>query len=197
MQAQKAEGWNLVLVKQAEEQERTIQVLRGQLEELVEKDCNDTKIQKVVASQGEQIKSYKQAIKALEVEISQIQSSWVSPEKYKADLSQLKDLQVSARQMKEEAARKRDLIATLKSQKENLEKQSTLLASEQQSLKEEVARLTKQIKGTHTAQQDKKQLKHELEQAKARYAEQATEFNILTDKVKYLKQELARKDSVI
>jgi hypothetical protein len=49
--AAKTEGWNLVLVKQNAEQEKNISELRNELNDLIEKDCNDAKLQKMIQNQ--------------------------------------------------------------------------------------------------------------------------------------------------
>lgn len=61
--------------------------------------------------------------------------------------------------MKEEASRKRDLIQNFKTQKEALEKEKKEAVSELQSLKEDNAKLSKQIKASSQAQTSMKQIK--------------------------------------
>ena len=46
--AAKTEGWNLVLVKQNNEQEKVISELKQEISDLVEKECNDSKLQKMI-----------------------------------------------------------------------------------------------------------------------------------------------------
>ena len=46
--AAKTEGWNLVLVKQNADQEKQISDMRQEINDLLEKDCNDTKLQKMI-----------------------------------------------------------------------------------------------------------------------------------------------------
>lgn len=56
---QKTEGWNLVLIKQSAENEKTMTEMRQQLDELLEKDGQDAKVQRIVSQQTAQIQKLK------------------------------------------------------------------------------------------------------------------------------------------
>ena len=90
--AAKTEGWNLVLLKQSTDQEKTIADLQQEIDELVQKECNDAKLQKMVQNQAETIKTQKQDLKALELELSQLKQTWLPPDRQKADSQLMKDL---------------------------------------------------------------------------------------------------------
>lgn len=83
---QKTEGWNLVLIKQSAENEKTMTEMRQQLDELLEKDGQDAKVQRIVSQQTAQIQKLKQQNKQLEIEVSQLKVSWISPDRYKSEL---------------------------------------------------------------------------------------------------------------
>lgn len=155
----KTEGWNIVLLKQTQDQEQTIAELRWQSEELQQQGSKEAKLQKNNANQSETIKALKQEMKAQEAELVQIKQTWMAPDRQKADAQLIKDLQLQSKSLKEEAARKRDLIQNFKTQKEALEKDKKEVVSELQSLKEEHTKLSKQIKASSQAQTSMKQIK--------------------------------------
>lgn len=67
--AAKTEEWNIVLLKQTEDQGKTITELRWESDELIQKGCKDAKLQKNAANQSETIRTLKQEIKSNEAEI--------------------------------------------------------------------------------------------------------------------------------
>ena len=95
--AAKTEGWNLVLLKQSADQEKTVTGLQQEIDELVQKECKDVKLQKMAQTQAETVKAQKQELKALELELGQLKQTWLSPERQKVEAQALRELQAQCK----------------------------------------------------------------------------------------------------
>ena len=71
----------MVLLQQQNAHEQTIAELRQEIEEMVQKECDDAKTKNTVKNQTDTIKVLRGKLKDSELELVQLKQSWISPER--------------------------------------------------------------------------------------------------------------------
>ena len=211
------EAYNILLQQKTEMEIKFSQLKNTLKMSLIEKETYEDKIYSLesqlqnILGEGDQVKELQKQNKKehneltkkhkLELEhaneqILVMQETWISPETIDKIRKHERDLESQIRGMKEELNRKRELLATIKSKDEIRQNEQVGLINEIEIIKDDREKLKREHRENIRKDQTICSQKQNLEASKQNEIKLTEEISTLQERVKSLKSESARKESL-
>jgi len=143
------------------------------------------------------VKQHKTEVQKLQDEIKAIQNNWVEPSEVDKLAKKEKELDSQVKTLKEDLARKRDLINSLKTSQEKKEQKAVEMVSKVDSRKEDLEKIMKLSREVARKETMAKELKTQYDEIKEKEAKSQQEVKSLQVKLKTLKADISRKETML
>ena len=143
------------------------------------------------------VKQHKSEINRLQDEITHLKSSLIEPQKLQKLQKREKELESQVKSLKEDLTRKRELVISLKASQEKTEKEVVDKVAKIESRKEDIDRVQKLTKKVARKETMIKEFKTQYDDIKEKEAKAQKEIKTLNNKLKTLRNDLLRKETMV